>query len=212
MVVGFLLIILSIFNVLFFSVAVCLIFTPFYYYSIGVFFIVIVFYLLISIIFFKHTNKQLEKNKDVLRSFELKKTMKKENEIRLIELKFENNKWICVNNENIAFELDNYLFKKSFIIAKVIREIRYPTVSNRIRLNSLLNFKLKINNIDNLVIRFKNGGKTKEYFLVKNHISKNTVLSRAVNKSKYYEFYLSNRLYARYLGEICEIDEKIYLG
>ncbi len=56
--IGILLITLSIMNILFLFSAVFLIFTPYYYYSIIIIFITMVLYLLISVIFFKYTNKQ----------------------------------------------------------------------------------------------------------------------------------------------------------
>ena len=210
--IGILLIILSIFNILLFVSGICFIFTSFYYYSIVIFFWVMILYLFISIIFFKHTNKILEKEKHILKSFKLIKCIRKENEINIIEFKLNNNKWVNEKDESLSFAIDNYLFRKSFIIARIIRELRYPIVSNQLNLSKLLNLKLKIGNIDNLIVRFDDGNDIKEYILVKENISKNTILSRAISKSRYYDLYLSNRSYYKYMKKIEKINENIYLN
>lgn len=210
--IGILLIILSIFNILLLISGICLIFTSFYYYSIVIFFMVMILYLFIYIIFFKHTNKILEKEKYILKSFKLIKCIRKENEINIIEFKLNNSKWVSEKDESLSFAIDNYLFRKSFIIARIIRELRYPIVSNQLNLSKLLNLKLKINNIDNLIVRFDDGNDVKEYILVKEYISKNTILSRAISKSRYYDLYLSNRSYSKYMKKIEKINENIYLN
>ncbi len=212
MLVGILLITLSIINVLLLILTICLVFSQFYYYSIAIIFIVIVLYLSISIIFFKHTNKYLKNEENVLRLFKLSRCVRKENEIKVIEFAIDHNKFVNKKDETIKFSLDNYLFKKSFIIARIIREVRYPVVSNQLNLLKLFAYKLKLNNIDNLVVRFIKRNKIKEYVIVKNHISKNTILSRAISKSKYFDCYLSNRSYNEYLKRVRKIDENIYLN
>lgn len=186
--------------------------TLFYYYSIAIFFCTIILYLFISIIFFKYTNKQLEKEKHNLKSLKLMKCICKENGINIIEFKLKNNNWISEKDKGLYFTLDSYLFKKSFIIARIIRELRYPVVNNKLNLSTLLNWKLKINNIDNLIVRFVDKNDIKEYILVKDYISKNTILSRAISKSRYYDLYLSNRSYSKYIKKIEKINENIYLN
>ncbi len=212
MVIGILLITLTIINIFLLILGIVLIFTYFYYYSIAIFFVNIMLYLVISIIFFKHTNKQLEKEKHILKSFNLTKCIDRENGVNVIEFNFNNNKWISKKDKNLEFILENYFFKKSFVIARIIRELRYPIVSNRLILSKLLSLKLKINNLDNLIVRFVNKNKIKEYVLVREYISRNTILSRAISKSRYYDLYLSNRSYSEYMKKIEKINENIYLN
>lgn len=209
---GILLIILTIINVLFLLFSICLFFTPYYYFSIAIIVIVMSIYLLVSIMFFKYTNRQLELEKDSLIALKITKIMNEKNGINYIEFDFKNNKWICVKDKNIQFKLDNYLFKKSFIIARIIRELRYPIISNKLNLSKLLSYKLKITNIDNLCLRFINGNKINNYIIVKNGVSKNTILSKIISKSKYYSYYFSNEIYNRYLKKIEKINENIYLN
>lgn len=210
--IGILIIVLSIFNILLLILGVFLVFTKFYCYSIAIFFIVMILYLFISIIFFKYTNKKLETEKHILKSFKLIKCICKENGINVIEFKLNNNKWVSKKDESLSFDIDNYLFRKSFIIARIIRELRYPIVSNQLDLSKLLKLKLRINNIDNLIVKFDNGNGIKEYILVKKYISQNTILSCAISKSRYYDLYLSNRSYYKYMKKIEKINENIYLN
>lgn len=111
MVIGILLITLTIINIFLLILGIVLIFTYFYYYSIAIFFVNIMLYLVISIIFFKHTNKQLEKEKHILKSFNLTKCIDRENGVNVIEFNFNNNKWISKKDKNLEFILENYLFK-----------------------------------------------------------------------------------------------------
>lgn len=98
---GILLIILTIINVLFLLFSICLFFTPYYYFSIAIIVIVMSIYLLVSIMFFKYTNRQLELENDTLIALKITKIMNEKNGINYIEFEFKNNKWICVKDKNI---------------------------------------------------------------------------------------------------------------
>ena len=211
MVIGILLIVLTILNILLIILGIRLLFTSYYFYSIVFLMISIGLYLIIFIIFSKETNKQLEKEKQILKSLMLTNLIHKENGVNVVGFELKNNKWVSEKDDNISFELENYLFKKSFIIARIIRELRYPIVSNQLYLSKLLSFKLKIKKYDNLVVRFTDGDKIKKISIVKSYISKNTCLSYAISKSKYYDLYLSNRSYSKYMRKIENINENIYL-
>jgi hypothetical protein len=164
------------------------------------------------IIFFKYTNQQFKKEENSLKSFKLSKCIYKEEDKSIIGFKLYDNKWISVKDDNLIFNLENYLFKKSFIIARIIRELRYPVISNQLNFSKLLNLKLKINKTDKLIVRFINGDNVKEYVLVNESISKNTIISRAVIKSRYYGHYLSDRSYNEYMKKIEQPNENIYLN
>lgn len=212
MTIGYILIVLSLINVPFICSAILLLFTPWYYYSTAFAFLSMVLYLTIAIIFCKYTNKYLKKEKENLKSFRLSKSVDKTNTVYVIDFVYVDNKWVCKQNNRIAFALDGYLFKKSFIIARVVREVRYSTISNQIKLIKLLNFRLKINNFDNLMIRFTDNNKIKEFWVVKNHISQNTVLSKAISKSNYYGYFFNANDTLRYLKITKKINEELYLN
>ena len=208
--IGILLIILSIVNVISIIIALTIIFTPYYNYSIVLVLISMLLYLIIFIIFSKNTNKQLEKEN--LKKLKLNRCVFKEDGTNVIVFYLKNNQWTNYKDENIVFDLNGYLFKKSFIIARIVRELRYPIVSNQLYLAELLNFKLRIKKYDNVVVRFIDGKKIKEIHIVKSYISKNTFLSRAISESKYYDNYLFSRSYFKYMKVIEKINENIYLN
>ena len=210
--IGILLIILSIVNVISIIITLAIIFTPYYNYSIVLVLISMLLYLIIFIIFSKNTNKQLEKEKENLKKLKLNRCVFKEDETNVIVFYLKNNHWTYYKDENIVFDLNGYLFKKSFIIARIVRELRYPIVSNQLYLAELLNFKLRIKKYDNVVVRFIDGKKIKEIHIVKSYISKNTFLSRAISESKYYDNYLFSRSYFKYMKVIEKINENIYLN
>ena len=212
--IGILLIILSIVNVISIIIALAIIFTPYYNYSIVLVLISMLLYLIIFIIFSKNTNKQLEKEKEKenLKKLKLNRCIFKEDGTNVIVFYLKNNQWTNYKDENIVFDLNGYLFKKSFIIARIVRELRYPIVSNQLYLAELLNFKLRIKKYDNVIVRFIDGKKIKEIHIVKSYISKNTFLSRAISESKYYDNYLFSRSYFKYMKVIEKINENIYLN
>ena len=47
---------------------------------------------------------------------------------------------------------------------------------------------------------------------MENNISKNTILSREISKSKYFHLFMNNRSYYEYLKKITKINENIYLN
>ncbi len=209
MLIGILLIILSIMNVLLFVIAIASLFIN-YSYFIAIIVVCIMLYLVIATIFYEYTRNTLNKEKDNLLLFNSSKFFSKRKQIKVIEFFKVHNKWICNQDEKIEFALSRYLFKKSFILASVIRAVRYTTVSNHQNLIRLFNFRLKINNIESFIVRFVDGNKVKEYQIVKEYISRNTMLSRAVTKSKYYKDYLGRYSY-KDLKMVQKIDESIYL-
>lgn len=210
MLTGILIIFLSIINIIVLSILVIIIFTPFYEYSIALGFISIVLYLVVSITFFKYTNKTLKKEKNNLILLSINKIKSSVEGTSVIEFERIGNKWICKKDDNILLDLQGYLFQKSFIMAWIIRNIRYSSISNQLKLIKLLNFKLKVKNNENLKIRFMVGTKCKEYLIVENYISKNSILTRSIIKSKYYLCFLS-AYSLKYMKEVKRINEKIYL-
>ena len=70
---------------------------------------------MISIIFFKHTNKHFEKEKHILKSFNLTKCIDRENGVNVIEFNFNNNKWISKKDKNLEFILENKEYLEDLI-------------------------------------------------------------------------------------------------
>ena len=142
---GILLIFLSIANIAITIAFAGIWFTNYYYYAPALLFLACLVYLLIAITFFKWTNKELEKQKSTLLSANLNINKIKDcfDKTAIIEFERNNGKWICKNDE-IVLDLQGYLFQKSFIIAWIVRSIRYGTVSSQLEIIKLLNMNLKI--------------------------------------------------------------------
>ncbi|MBR2970535.1 MAG: hypothetical protein IKC48_01920 [Clostridia bacterium] len=167
--------------------------------------------LIIEIIYSKYTNKYLAKERDVQLSYSLSKSMDKDNAVKEIEFIRVDNKWVCKKDENIKFILDGYLFKKAFILSCIVRKTRYATISNQKPMVKLLKKRLKIKGPQDLIVRFIDGEKTKEYWAVKNYVSKHTFLSRAVVYAKGRELLGGNNQKNR-LKEIRKLDEIAFLN
>ena len=76
------------------------------------------------------------------------------------------------------FDLKTCGYKKSFIIAFIIRVLRRDTVSEKLPLYNLYRKTLKIKVYNNVIICFEKNNKKKEYSIVKNGISKYPFLAQ----------------------------------
>lgn len=108
------------------------------------------------------------------------------------------------NNKEIKFETNTKIFKEGMFIAYIVRNIRFPEISNKLPLLSLFKKRLPITNLKNLVLDLDG----KKYILVKNGISLNKY--SFINKCWYYKDFLFKRSNC-YIGKtICTINEKIF--
>ena len=108
------------------------------------------------------------------------------------------------NNKKIKFETNTKIFKEGMFIAYIVRNIRFPEISNKLPLLSLFKKRLPITNLKNLVLDLDG----KKYILVKNGISLNKY--SFINKCWYYKDFLFKTTNC-YIGKtICTINEKIF--
>lgn len=108
------------------------------------------------------------------------------------------------NNKEIKFKTNTKIFKEGMFIAYIVRNIRFPEISNKLPLLSLFKKRLPITNLKNLVLDLDG----KKYILVKNGISLNKY--SFINKCWYYKNFLFKRSNC-YIGKtICTINEKIF--
>ena len=108
------------------------------------------------------------------------------------------------NNKEIKFETNTKIFKEGMFIAYIVRNIRFPEISNKLPLLSLFKKRLPITNLKNLVLDLDG----KKYILVKNGISLNKY--SFINKCWYYKDFLFKRSNC-YIGKtICTTNEKIF--
>ena len=191
------------------TVIIC--FTIYYYYSILLFVISLILFLITITLFHKKTNKyplnDIEKC-DILKDFCTKSSEDKN--LKIITFKLENGYWIC-NSEGrtIKLDLSGYLFPQIYIKSFVIRNLRYKVISQKQPLNMLFKNKLFIKKDLNLNLVIISGNKVAEYNLVRNGISKYGLMCREITKSPFYHFFLSNRA-LNSLNRITFIDENIY--
>lgn len=119
-----------------------------------------------------------------------------------------NDVYSCVENDAIIrFNLKGFILKKSFIRAFIVRQIRYKTVSNKLKISKLFSIRLKCKcKYDKLYLVINKH----KYLIFSNNISKNTFLSSEISKSKFAAMYNSVRTY--FASNVVEkINEKIYL-
>ena len=179
---------------------VVLLFTKYYPYFLIPFFISIVLYLVISYSFWHYTNKISNREKEKLIKFKINKLIKEKSEISLTFIK-NNDEWTCEEYDYLSLNLAVYLFQKSFIKAWLIRCVRYEIISEKLKIKALYKKKLRLKNIKRLRVRFIKGVNVKEYFLVKDYISKNTPISRMITDSKSYGYVIGMRQ-IRHLYEV----------
>jgi len=120
---------------------------------------------------------------------------------------------IFVNNKNISIELDDYIFRYDYIIAFIIRQIRYIYVSKNkpIKYLFLHSYKLPAKNLNVVLTIKKYNGKNSKIIIIKNSKSKITFLQNIINKSKYYTYFYSNWSQSKYINKsVCIINEQIY--
>ena len=199
--------IFSVVNGIIAIVTVVICFTEFYEYFFVGFVVFAIILLFTEICFFKKTKNIMNLNKHNL--IRLAKEIQW-NKVELLCFYCYNNIW-QLENTDIIFDLAKYAFKKSFIISAITRNLRYKAVSNKLPLKQILKKNLVVPNKRSLVVVFVDGNKKSNKEVVKNGVSKHTLLSKTITKSKFYEFYFHNRSY-QVMKKISTINERIYLS
>lgn len=187
---------------------VAILFTNVYYYSIGIFALVLLVFLINSSFFYISSRKALNvKNEDYYSFLKFYRKNLDEFIVYIYE-----DCWVMQIKENsITFHFNKYyLFKKSFVRAYVIRNLRYKMISKKRPINELMNFRFNLGNNENIRIVFIEDDKKTVANVCKNGVVKNTVFSREITKSHFYGFYLSNVNYNKYMKRVIYIDEKVY--
>lgn len=84
------------------------------------------------IIFNKHTNKYPINRISEYYIEDLKKILRKNGNSFEIQFVKKDNNWICENNSLLVkLDLNGYAFEKAYLISYVIRNLRYPLISNK---------------------------------------------------------------------------------
>lgn len=133
----------------------------------------------------------------------------------IIYLEFVNNNgiWCYQHNNNcVKINLTNYMFPISFIRAYLIRQIRYKMINCKLPISYLFRKKLHIKKYasKDIYVRFINKEKIKEIIIVKDGLSKYTLLSQLISQSPYYKNYLFMKTVVSLNKDKEFIDESIY--
>lgn len=87
------------------------------------------------------------------------------------------------------FDLKPCILKKSFLISFIVRNVRYETISETMPLYNLYRRTLKVKRYRNIIISFTKNNKKKEYYVVKEGVSRYTFLAQFVTLIKTSEKY-----------------------
>lgn len=118
------------------------------------------------------------------------------------------NVYKCQNGtESIIFDLHNFILKRSFIRAFVIRQIRYKTISNKLRIAKLFSIKLKVKSKYNRIFLIIDN---KKYLIFVNGLSKNSIISSEISKANFSAMFTSIRTFVS-SNSVENINEKVYL-
>lgn len=187
-------------------------FSQYYYYSILLFVIGLILYIIEYCFFNIYTMKYPRNDMVEFENFDYKKAIKKEDKLNLIIFVNDHGIWNCVySNKIIRLDLRGYLFQKSYLRAFVIRNLRYTSISNKKPLKYL--FKKKFYSKYNYDIFLKTISKKSNVVkIVCKGVSINTLLSLMINKSRYYKSFITARSAYQLENFIGPINEKIYMN
>lgn len=203
MIISVLLLILSIISFVSFILSF-----PFrlYQYAIIPFIIFCIFLLILRMWFYHRARKYINLNRNIIHIEKFIQAREK-NEGYIIFSSI-NGIYSCMGNDSIIrFDLNGFIFKKSFIRAFIVRQIRYKSVSNKLKISKLFSIKLKCKcKYDKIYLVINNHN----YLIFSNNVSKNTFLSSEISKAKFAAMYSSIRHYFA-SNVVKSINEKIYL-
>lgn len=164
-----------------------------------------------SIVFYKITNTYPLNDISEYHTNKFKKLLIKTEEFYVIRFFKKDGLWVCENNsETIKLNLGKYLFQKSYLISYVVRNIRYPLISDKLPLKCLFMNKYFIKDKFNIKLELIDGNKKFERIIVKNGVSKYGFIAKQITFSPFYLSALSNRHLQSIHKFKSYIDEKRY--
>ena len=168
-------------------------------------------FLLGYIVFHKHTNKYPLNCITEYYTRDFKKLLSKNANCFEIRFVKKDNNWVCENNSLLVkLDLNGYAFEKSYLISYVVRNIRYPLISNKQSFKYLFANRFYIKNNMNVKLIIVNENKITEKMIVKNGVSKYGFIAKHISFAPFYLSGLSNRTYQSIRNFKSYIDEKRY--
>lgn len=177
-----------------------------YQYAIIPFILFCILFIFFQIWFYHRCRKYINLNKTIVKIDNF--IQKRGNNEGYIIFSSTKNIYSCEGkNSTINFNLEGFIFKKSFIRAFIIRQIRYKTITNKLKISKLFSRKLKCKcKYDKIYLIINNH----KYLIYSKNTSINTFLSSEISKAKFAAMFISFRSYF-FCNEVKEINEKIYL-
>lgn len=169
------------------------------------------FFVLKYILFAKYTNLYHTNHDISITKYNLPKF--DEDEIVWIDFVFVNGVWETNNvNNMIRVDLKGYVFPKSFIIAYLTRQFRYPVVNKEKALFLLFKRKVTIPRFKHrtVLVRFSDGNNITVKKIIDKGISKISFLERSIIQSRYYTTFLFMQSALEAKRKIGKLDEKKY--
>lgn len=164
-----------------------------------------------SVIFYKITNKYPLNNISEYYTKKFKKLLIKTEGIYVIRFIKKNGLWVCENNSQIIkLNLGKYLFQKSFLISYVVRNLRYPLISNKLPLKCLFANKYFIKKPLHVKLELLDGDKKSEKIIVNNGVSRYGFIAKRITFSPFYLSAFSNRHYNTIRNHKSYFDERRY--
>lgn len=163
------------------------------------------------IVFHRHTNNYPRNDLSDYYIRNFKKILSKKDNYFEIKFVKNNNNWICENNSQLVkLDLNGYAFEKSYLISYVIRNLRYPLISNKQPFKYLFVNRFFIKENMNVKLIIINGNKRTEKMIVKNGISRYGFIAKHISFAPFYLSGLSNRHYQSIRNFKSYIDEQKY--
>lgn len=153
-----------------------------------------------------HTNRKLI---EILLKFDATPMMQKEEDGHHLYFEKSDDRWICSTYSVISFDLHGYLFPKSYILAWIIRNLRYSTISRKLPQKRIMSYRCPVKRFHRVTVHFNNNGKESHYVIVNNGISKNTYITKKITEANY-SSYFDNQFFYKWLNEVTGLNEVFY--
>lgn len=163
------------------------------------------------IAFYKKTSKFPQNDVSEYDKFNWKKFVTNIDGSNIIIFEKKDGIWVCDNGDLVVrLDLSGYLFQRAYLISYVIRNLRYPLISDKKPLKYLFanTFSIK-KNVDIKLVTI-DGTKRKEKTIVKNGISRYGFLPRQITLAAFHLHLYSNYSYQRIRRLKTNIDENKY--
>ena len=164
------------------------------------------------IAFYKKTSKFPKNDLSEYDKFDWKKFVTNVDGNNIIIFEKKDGIWVCDNGERaVKLDLSGYLFQRAYLVSYVIRNMRYPLISDKKPLKFLFanSFAIKNRNIEIKLVTI-DGTNRKEKTIVKNGVSRYGFLPRQITLSVFHLHLYSNYSYQRIRRFKTYMDENRY--